>query len=58
MGAELDDGSGGLDSIDPTLATMLDPIVAALVNSIKTLFHSNQELNIRIAALEAPGGLH
>ena len=46
VGFELPDGSGGIDSSDPTLATTLDPIVAALVNCCK-------ELAARVADLEA-----
>jgi hypothetical protein len=38
LGIELPDGSGGVDSHDPTLATTLDPIVAALVNAVKQIW--------------------
>jgi hypothetical protein len=48
VGFELPDGSGGIDSDAPSLATTLDPIVATLVNAVK-------ELTERIAALEIQG---
>ena len=45
VGFELPDGSGTLEDERPTLGVSLDPIVAALVNSVK-------QLNARIAELE------
>ena len=44
-GFELPDGSGGLDSGEPTLALTSATITAVLVNAVK-------ELNARIATLE------
>jgi hypothetical protein len=37
MGVELPDGTGGIDSGEPTLGVSLDPIVAALVRAVQTL---------------------
>lgn len=45
MGIPLPDGTGGIDDDDPTLGVTDTPIVAALVNAVKTL-------TARIAALE------
>jgi hypothetical protein len=44
-GITLADGSGSMDSDEPSLSVALDPIVAALVNAMK-------ELNARLMALE------
>jgi hypothetical protein len=46
IGIELADGSGGLDSAEPSLAIMIEPVVAALVNGMK-------ELAAEVAALKA-----
>lgn len=46
IGVELPDGSGGLDSDDPTLAITYDSIVTVLVNAVK-------QLDARLAAVEA-----
>jgi hypothetical protein len=45
LGIELHDGSGGIDSDEPSLGVSMDPIVAALVNGMK-------ELSARLTALE------
>jgi len=37
VGIRLPDGTGGIDSDEPTMGVMLDPIVAALVNGMKAL---------------------
>lgn len=46
MGILLPDGSGGIDTDDPSLGVSIDPIVAALVNGMK-------ELAAEIVALKA-----
>lgn len=46
LGMKLHDGSGELDSDAPSLGVSIDPIVAALVNAVKTL-------TARVAELEA-----
>jgi hypothetical protein len=51
-GILLPDGSGGLDSADPTLGLSTTPIVAALVNSVKTLAAMITTLTDRINVLE------
>lgn len=45
FGVVMQDGSGALDSDEPSLGMSLEPIVAALVNGMK-------ELNARLAAME------
>lgn len=46
-GIMLPDGSGGIDTDKPSLAISLDPIVAALVNAVKTLAARIEELEAR-----------
>ena len=53
LGLELPDGTGGFDDEAPTLGMQIDPIVAALVNSVKELSAQNTALAARIATLEA-----
>jgi phage gp45-like len=52
-GIALPDGTGGIDSDDPTLSVGLDPIVAALVNTAKALNDRNIELAAELAGLSA-----
>ena len=52
VGIELPDGSGGIDTDDPTLGIVTTPIVAALVNSVKTLTAMVTKLTDRINVLE------
>ena len=53
MGTVLPDGTGGFDDDEPTLGMTIDPIVVALVNSVKELVARNEALSARIATLEA-----
>jgi hypothetical protein len=52
-GIPLRDGSGGLDSADPTLGLTSETITALNVNAIKELNALIASLTDRIAALEA-----
>jgi hypothetical protein len=52
VGLELPDGTGGLDSDEPSLAVSTDGIVAALVNAIREMHEKLSEANDRIANLE------
>jgi hypothetical protein len=54
MGIPLRDGTGGLDSADPTLAISEATISAISVNAIKELNSIITALTARIAALENP----
>jgi hypothetical protein len=50
VGVELADGTGGLDSDDPTLAIGYDAITAALVNAVKQLSDAVKDIDGRLSA--------
>ena len=52
VGIPLRDGSGGLDSEEPTLGLSEATITALLVNAIKELHAANAALTARITTLE------
>lgn len=48
LGIPLPDGTGGLDDPEPSLGVMMEPVIAALINSVKTL-------DARLTVLETKG---
>jgi hypothetical protein len=48
VGIPLPDGTGGLDDPEPSLGVMMEPVIAALINSVKTL-------DARLTVLETKG---